>query len=78
MNINENIWIEQLELKGDAIEDTNAAREQAEMDAIHEMIADETELTEEVVDDWYATLITDAEGEEAWSDFWSDKDRSME
>ena len=78
MNINENIWIEQLELKGDAIEDTNAAREQAEMDAVHEMIAEETELTEETVDDWYASLTTDAEGIEAWSDFWSDKDRSME
>jgi len=78
MNINENIWIEQLELMGDAIEDTNAAREQAEMDAIHEIIADENELTEEMVDDWYASLITDAEGEAAWSDFWSEKDRSME
>ena len=78
MNINENIWIEQLELKGDAIEDTNAAREQAEMDAIHEMIADENELTEDMANDWYASLITDAEGIEAWSDFWGDKDRSME
>tara|TARA_R100001086_G_scaffold179510_1_gene99593 strand:+ start:251 stop:487 length:237 start_codon:yes stop_codon:yes gene_type:complete len=78
MNINENTWIEQLELKGDAIEDTNAAREQAEMDAVHEMIADDDELTEEMVDDWYASLTTDALGEEAWSDFWSDKDRSME
>ena len=78
MNINENLHIERLELMGDAIEDTQAARDQAEMDAVHEMIAEDTELTEETVDDWYASLTTDALGEEAWSDFWSDKDRSME
>ena len=78
MNINENLHIERLELMGDAIEDTQAAREQAEKDAVHEMIADENELTEDMANDWYASLITDAEGEEAGSDCWSDKDRSME
>jgi len=46
MNINENLWIEQLELKGDA------------MDEVREAIADEQELTAADLDDWYAQLIT--------------------
>ena len=45
MNINENIWIEQLELKGDM------------MDEVREAMADEQELTSADLDAWYTSLI---------------------
>jgi len=66
MNINENIWIEQLELKGDAMD---------EVREVHEAIADEQELTEADLDDWYTSLIDEAlrqEEIEIWADFWKD------
>ena len=65
MNINENIWIEQLELMGDM------------MDEVREAIADEQELTSADLDDWYASLIDDAQHQERqeylnmWADFWT-------
>jgi len=46
MNINENIWIESLEIMGDA------------MDEVREAMADEQELTAADLDDWYAQLLT--------------------
>ena len=46
MNINENIWIEQLELMGDM------------MDEVREAMANEQELTAADLDDWYAQLLT--------------------
>ena len=46
MNINENIWIEQLELMGDM------------MDEVCEAMANEQELTSADLDDWYAQLLT--------------------
>ena len=49
MNINENIWIEQLELMGDM------------MDEVREAMANEQELTAADLDDWYASLVTDTE-----------------
>ena len=65
MNINENIWIEQLELKGDM------------MDEVREAMADEQKLTSADLDDWYASLIDDAQRQEEieiWADFWNDKE----
>ena len=44
--------------------------------AVLDAIADEGEMTEEVVDDWYQTLIDQElarEEREAWADFWNDK-----
>ena len=46
MNINENLWIEQLELMGDM------------RDEVREAMADEQELTAADLDDWYASLPT--------------------
>jgi hypothetical protein len=46
MNINENIWIEQLELMGDM------------RDEVREAMANEQELTAADLDDWYAQLLT--------------------
>ena len=50
-----------------------------EADAVLDAMADETEMTDEVVDDWYATLLDQAlayEEREAWADFWNDKERA--
>ena len=50
-----------------------------EKDAVLDAMADETEMTDEVVDDWYATLLDQAlayEEREAWADFWNDKERN--
>ena len=50
-----------------------------EKDAVLDAMADEVEMTEEVVDDWYQTLIDQAlayEEREAWADFWNDKERA--
>jgi len=47
--------------------------------AVLDAMADEVEMTEEVVDDWYATLLDrelEREQREAWSDFWNDKERN--
>ena len=52
MNKNENIWIESLERMGDAMD---------EVREIHEAIADEQELTDEIVDDWYDSLMGEVE-----------------
>jgi hypothetical protein len=44
-----------------------------------EAMADESEMTDEVVDDWYQTLFDQAlayEEREAWADFWNDKERN--
>ena len=63
MNINENIWIEQLELMGDM------------MDEVREAMADEQKLTSADLDDWYASLIDDAQRQEEveiWADFWTE------
>jgi hypothetical protein len=63
MNINENIWIEQLELQGDM------------MDEVREAMADEQKLTSADLDDWYASLIDDAQRQEEieiWADFWTE------
>ena len=50
-----------------------------EADAVLDAMADETEMTEEVVDDWYATLLDrelEREQREIWSSFWNDKERN--
>ena len=50
-----------------------------EEDAILNAMADEAEMTEEVVDDWYQTLLDrelEREQREIWSDFWNDKERN--
>ncbi len=42
-------------------------------------MADEVEMTDEVVDDWYQSLLDKElarEEREVWSDFWSDKERA--
>ena len=47
--------------------------------AVLDAMADEVEMTEEVVDDWYQTLIDrelEREQREVWSDFWNDKERA--
>ena len=47
--------------------------------AVLDAIADEVEMTEEVVDDWYQTLLDRElvrEEREVWSDFWNDKERA--
>ena len=46
--------------------------------AVLDAMANESEMTEEVVDDWYATLLDrelEREQRELWSDFWNDKER---
>ncbi len=57
---------------GDALSDF-------EESAVLDAMADESEMTEEVVDDWYATLLDrelEREEREIWSDFWADKERA--
>ena len=74
MNINENLMIERLEAQGDALAEFN---DQAEMDAIRDMMADETELDAAALDDWYAQLLDESlqrEEVEVWDDFWNDKE----
>tara|TARA_R110000751_G_scaffold107349_2_gene203519 strand:- start:318 stop:548 length:231 start_codon:yes stop_codon:yes gene_type:complete len=74
MNINENLMIERLESQGDALAEFN---DQAEMDAIRDMMADESEMDEAAAEDWYSQLLGDAlqrEEVEIWSDFWTDKE----
>ena len=47
--------------------------------AVLDAMADEVEMTEEVVDDWYATLLDrelEREQRELWSSFWNDKERN--
>ena len=47
--------------------------------AVLDAMADEVEMTEEVVDDWYQTLMDrelEREQREVWSDFWNDKERA--
>ena len=65
-----------LEIQGD-LKDEYLAIQAAE-EAVHEAIADEQELTETDLDDWY-TMILDQdlvrEEREVWSDFWNDKER---
>jgi len=71
MNINENLFIERLEIQGDALAD----REQAEMDAIKDMMADESEMDEATADDWYTHLLDESlkqEEIEVWEDFWKE------
>ena len=68
MNINENIWIEQLELMGDM------------MDEVREAMADEQELTAADLDDWYTQLIDEAlrqEEIEIWADFHKNHEDSV-
>ena len=62
------------ELQGD-LRDEYLAIQAAEEAAIHEVIADEQELTEADLDDWYASLIDEAQRQdeiEVWADFWKD------
>ena len=62
------------ELQGD-LRDEYLAIQAAEQAAIHEATAQEQELTEADLDDWYATLLGDAliqEETEIWADFWKD------
>jgi len=50
-----------------------------EESAVLDAMADEVEMTEEVVDDWYQTLIDQElarEERELWADFWNDKERA--
>ena len=57
---------------GDAITEFEEA-------AVLDAMADEVEMTEEVIDDWYATLLDrelQREEREVWSDFWNAKERS--
>jgi len=73
MNINENLFIEHLEAQGDAL----AEFEQAEQDAILDMMADESEMDAAAADDWYAQLLDESlkqEEIEVWEDFWKDKE----
>jgi|TARA_R110000744_G_scaffold41627_2_gene94490 hypothetical protein len=47
--------------------------------AVLDAMADESEMTEEVIDDWYATLLDRElarEQRELWSSFWNDKERN--
>ena len=47
--------------------------------AVLDAMADEVEMTEEVVDDWYQTLMDrelEREQRDIWSDFWNDKERN--
>ena len=57
---------------GDAITEFEEA-------AVLDAMADEVEMTEEVIDDWDATLLDrelQREEREVWSDFWNDKERA--
>ncbi len=52
---------------------------QSEEVAVLDAMADESEMTEEVIDDWYATLLDRdlaREQRELWSSFWNDKERN--
>jgi len=49
MNINENIWIERLEIMGDAMD---AVREEESRIEVQEAMADESTMTEEEIEAW--------------------------
>ena len=70
---------------GDALSefDSTAHNDEAQYQEEHtlvlEAMADDAEMTDEVVDDWYQTLFDQAlayEEREAWADFWNDKERA--
>ena len=70
---------------GDALDEFDStshsaeAQYQEEQRDLLEAMADESEMTEEVVDDWHQTLLDQAlayEEREQWSDFWNDKERA--
>ena len=70
---------------GDALDEFDStshsaeAQYQEEQRDLLEAMADESEMTEEVVDDWYQTLLDQAlayEEREIWADFWNDKERA--
>ena len=47
------------------------------MDAIRDMMADESELDEVAADDWYTHILDESlkrEEIEVWDDFWKDKE----
>ena len=59
------------ELMGDAIEEYEQVQ-------VLEAMADESEMTEKDMDDWYQYLLDEElarEEREIWSDFWNDKER---
>jgi len=64
------------ELQGDLRDEYLALQEAEAQEAeVHEAIADEQELTSADLDDWYASLIDDAQRQEEieiWADFWKD------
>ena len=70
---------------GDALYEYNSTSHSAEAQYeeeqrdLLEAMADEVEMTDEVVDDWYQSLLDKElarEEREVWSDFWSDKERA--
>ncbi len=70
---------------GDALDEYNSTSHSAEAQYeeeqrdLLEAMADEVEMTDEVVDDWYQSLLDKElarEEREVWSDFWSDKERA--
>jgi len=59
------------ELMGDALEEYEQVQ-------VLEAMADESEMTEKDMDDWYQYLLDEElarEEREIWSDFWNDKER---
>ena len=61
------------EILGDMVDDVREERE------VLEAMADEVEMTDEVVDDWYQSLLDKElarEEREIWADFWNDKERA--
>ena len=67
--------IEWNEILGDMIDEVTQFQE----NEVRDLMADEVEMTEEVVDDWYATLLDrelEREQRDIWSDFWNDKERN--
>jgi hypothetical protein len=70
---------------GDALDEYNSTSHSAEAQYeeeqrdLLEAMADEVEMTDEVVDDWYQSLLDKElarEEREVWSDFWNDKERA--
>ncbi len=60
------------ELMGDALEEYEQVQ-------VLEAMADESEMTEKDMDDWYQYLLDKElarEEREIWSDFWNDKERA--
>ena len=60
------------EIMGDALD------EYAQVQVL-EAMADEVAMTDEVVDDWYQSLLDKElarEEREIWADFWNDKERA--